>query len=236
MKELYGEVDVNTQEWSDGLASIKIREFAISENASINKWVIFDGPVDALWIENMNTVLDDNMTLCLSNGERIWLKPEMSMIFECEELSQASPATVSRCGMVYSAATCGWQLIVWSWLDGLDKEYYPEKVTGVLWDLFLTYVEDGIIDKMNLTPLVEAIPTQLNNWITSVCRLIEAVIGPHSDFLETHSNDPIDIYKRSLNRVFIFCIAFGMGGSLDSHSYDRFESIVLGDFPQSDQP
>ena len=67
MNELYGFVDPFTLEWQDGLASQIMRDLANSESTDL-QWVVFDGPVDALWIENMNTVLDDNMMLCLANG------------------------------------------------------------------------------------------------------------------------------------------------------------------------
>ena len=109
MGELYGEEDPLTMEWRDGLMAMAVRK-ASSTYDSDHKWIICDGPVDALWIENMNTVLDDNMTLCLANGQRIKLRAQMRMLFEVEDLKVASPATVSRCGMVYlTPEELGWR-------------------------------------------------------------------------------------------------------------------------------
>lgn len=83
---------------------------------------MLDGDLDANWIESMNSVMDDNKMLTLANNERIPLLNSMRMLFEIRDLSFATPATVSRAGILYCSAHDGepWHNLLTAWLGSLN--------------------------------------------------------------------------------------------------------------------
>ena len=103
VSELYGEMNPQTREWTDGLLSktFRIANEKPQSGKEEPRWILYDGDVDAVWVENMNSVMDDNKLLTLINGDRIRLEKFCKMLFEVSDLQYASPATISRCGMVY---------------------------------------------------------------------------------------------------------------------------------------
>ncbi|KAK5078141.1 dynein heavy chain [Lithohypha guttulata] len=100
---LYGNLDSTTREWTDGLFTATLRKIVDNLRGEDTKrhWIVFDGDVDPEWVENLNSVLDDNKLLTLPNGERLNLPPNVRIMFEVESLKYATLATVSRCGMVW---------------------------------------------------------------------------------------------------------------------------------------
>lgn len=115
-KDLYG-YNLPTKEWKDGLLSKVMRSLAELQDTN-PKWILLDGDLDANWIESMNSVMDDNKILTLANNERIPLKPHMRMLFEIRDLRFATPATVSRAGILYISDDKGyqWKAYVRSWV------------------------------------------------------------------------------------------------------------------------
>ncbi|XP_075742036.1 dynein cytoplasmic heavy chain beethoven [Rhipicephalus microplus] len=120
--QLLGCVHPDTREWCDGVLTASARE-AAREPQEVSCWIVCDGDVDPEWVESLNSVLDDNRLLTLPSGERIQFGPNVHFVFETDSLATASPATVSRVGMVFlSAENSPVKGMVTSWLKGQPQE------------------------------------------------------------------------------------------------------------------
>ncbi|XP_075140366.1 dynein axonemal heavy chain 6 [Leptodactylus fuscus] len=224
MGELYGEVNNLTLEWKDGLMALSVRS-AVNDTSKDHKWIICDGPVDALWIENMNTVLDDNKMLCLANSERIKFTPQIHMVFEVQDLKVASPATVSRCGMVYiDPEELKWLPYVQTWMAGLPPKL-TDDIKHYILDLFERYVEDGL--KFVTRKCTQAISQVDISKVTTLCCLLESLLlgkgGPDLNMEQSRLNSLIC-------QTFVFCYLWSVGGNLTENHWDAFDTFVRQQF------
>ncbi|XP_075210784.1 dynein heavy chain 3, axonemal [Lycorma delicatula] len=218
MGQLYGQFDPVSHEWSDGVLANAFREYAVSLVPD-RKWIMFDGPVDAVWIENMNTVLDDNKKLCLMSGEIIQMSNKMNLIFEPADLEQASPATVSRCGMIYlEPQMLGWRPIFASYKNILQQKILPEQLE------LLEELTDWLIPacfnfiRLNCKLFIETSELHLFFCFT---RLLTCM-------LEGETQSGVSTYW--LQCVLFFSLLWGLGSTMTGDSrklFDVFYRAIL---------
>uniref|UniRef100_A0A8C2M1K4 Cytoplasmic dynein 2 heavy chain 1 n=1 Tax=Cricetulus griseus TaxID=10029 RepID=A0A8C2M1K4_CRIGR len=121
--QLLGHIDMDTREWSDGVLTNSARQ-VVREPQEVSSWIICDGDIDPEWIESLNSVLDDNRLLTMPSGERIQFGPNVNFVFETHDLSCASPATISRMGMIFlSDEETDLNSLMKSWLRNQPAEY-----------------------------------------------------------------------------------------------------------------
>ena len=214
LSKMYGSFNESTGEWADGIVSKMFRE-CLADDSKQQKWIVFDGPVDALWIENMNTVLDDNKMLSLANSQRLKMTDEMHLVFEVGDLSQASPATVSRCGMVYyEPSDLPWKAFMDSWfLRYKIRDEGKEVITALL---------ESVMPKVLPLNTVVCVSTGFE----SLAIFVDAMI---KRFPEMEEDIP-DAYIKKLKQIFVWSFAWAFGGGLPDKKRIDFDGLIRESF------
>ncbi|KAM6050175.1 dynein axonemal heavy chain 9 [Theristicus caerulescens] len=198
--ELFGIINPATREWKDGLFSSIMRELAnITHDGP--KWMVLDGDIDPMWIESLNTVMDDNKVLTLASNERIPLNPTMRLVFEISHLRTATPATVSRAGILYiNPSDLGWNPPVTSWIDKREIQSERANLT-ILFDKYLPTCLDTL-----RTRFKKIIPIPEQSMVQMLCYLLECLL--------TEENTPPDCPKELYELYFVFAAVWAFGGSM----------------------
>ena len=218
--ELYGYINLSTREWVDGLFSSLMRDVS-NIDTKHNKWLVLDGDIDTMWIESLNTVMDDNKILTLASNERIPLNPTMRMVFEIANLTYASPATTSRAGILFVNPTdLGWHPCVHTWIDKLESP--PQRSNLML--LFEKYVPPCLeamkIRFKTITPIPE--------WtlVNTLCTMVGLLL--------TQENTPDGCSKEDYELYFAWAAIWAFGGALFKDQLndfrDEFSKWWVGEF------
>ncbi|KAG5844641.1 hypothetical protein ANANG_G00164650 [Anguilla anguilla] len=215
--ELYGILDPVTRDWTDGILSNIFRDINKPTDKKERRYILFDGDVDALWVENMNSVMDDNKLLTLANGERIRLQGHCALLFEVGDLQYASPATVSRCGMVFVDPKNLRYAPYWQkWVSARSSKEQPE-----LNKLFEKYVPkcidmivEGIVDGKQEEKLKTIVPQTDLNMVFQLSMMLEALLV--EDELEASV----------LECFFLEALCCSLGGALVDAGKVKFDGFL----------
>ena len=204
--ELFGFLNQATREWQDGLFSFIMRNLSRLTH-EFPKWIVLDGDIDPCWIESLNTVMDDNKVLTLASNERIPLTQHMRLVFEIAHLKYATPATVSRAGILFINETdVGYMAYAYSWLDKRKNGNEKSQLTV----LFNNYVPRTI--ELIHAQIKHIVPLCDVGMVVTLCRLLERLI--------TDRNVPPNSEASLYELYFVFAAVWAFGGACDDQGRD----------------
>eukprot|EP00741_Cyanophora_paradoxa_P022582 tig00000248_g21807.t1 len=212
---LLGSFTDSTQEWQDGVLVGRLRDFCgwrkQAGESEPRKWLVLDGPVDPAWVEDLNSLLDDNRVLTLMTGERLLLPKNVTVLFELQDLVVASPATISRVWIVFMDATdLGWRPLVESWLASLPVaiEAAGKEAIRVLVDWLVG-------------PSLEFVRARVREpWGTQDAQLVAGLLRLLGALLEDAA-DP-----KQLAALFVFALVWTVGASGDEPGREAFDGFL----------
>ncbi|XP_073529664.1 dynein axonemal heavy chain 8-like [Phyllobates terribilis] len=222
--QMFGHLDTATNDWTDGIFSALWRK-TLKVKKGENVWIVLDGPVDPIWIENLNSVLDDNKTLTLANSDRIPMSPCCRLLFEVDSIENASPGTVSRVGIVLlSSSVLTWRPVLQAWLKKRPAE--ERDIFQVLYDK--VFEDAYTFMNLNLHPKMQLLE---GNYITQSINILEGCTPTTAEY---GIADP-----GRLHRLFVFALMWSLGSLLEQDGRDRFEAFLRNhkcelDLPEAD--
>ena len=230
--QMYGELDPMSDEWTTGVFAATWTKYNKRENP-YNTWIICDGPVDAIWIEDLNTVLDDNRILTLANGDRIPMTDNTKIMFENETLVNASPATVSRCGIIYVSDTdLGWTPLVIGWTSKMSNN----KRGKLILDIFIKYIgvespeEPGQLFDFLIRNTNRVMKSSLAGAVAGTINLLDGLFKSHQ-IPESNTDAAI-----VLEKLFLYALTWSLGGLLEDEDRNKFDTYVRGLDPNGMMP
>lgn len=221
-EQMFGQNDLISGEWTHGIFSSIWAKY--NDPKKHCTWIVCDGPVDAIWIENLNTVLDDNKLLTLANGDRVPMTDNVRILFEVQDLRNASPATVSRAGIVYVSDTdLGHEPIVEAWMLSRSKD--EEKGLRELYDKFISTPDTFDWLMKNTENCMNATRAHL---MSNLLHLMHGLLKPSAD-------QAVSLEPDVMERFWLYSMCWSLGSLLEAE--DRFKfSAYLGNLCEGNLP